>query len=159
MAEVPEVDYTAEEEAAMGGETQPEGETPSGKTPEGVEADPTEVRTSAKPLEAVKQESRDNQAVTTPGKKAQEEVGTSKGASSSGQENPGQTGVEPEQGEYWQYSQEEWEQWEKEKQAYRRTHRHGGNPTKTCMPKGAGRAKGSAKRSSARRSLQVNGGQ
>ena len=88
-----------------------------------MEADPTEVRTSAKPLEAVKQESRDNQAVTTPGKKAQEEVGTSKGASSSGQENPGQTGVEPEQGEYWQYSQEEWEQWEKEKQAYRRTHR------------------------------------
>ena len=105
MAEVPEVDYTAEEEAAMGGETQPEGETPSVKTPEGVEADPTEVRTSAKPLEAVKQESRDNQAVITPGKKAQEEVGTSKGASSSGQENPGQTGVEPEQGEYWQYSQ------------------------------------------------------
>ena len=49
----------------------------------------------------------------TPGKKAQEEVGTSKGASSSGQENPGQTGVEPEQGEYWQYSQEEWEQWDK----------------------------------------------
>ena len=47
MAEVPEVDYTAEEEAAMGGETQPEGETPSVKTPEGVEADPTEVRTSA----------------------------------------------------------------------------------------------------------------
>ena len=88
-----------------------------------MEADPTEVRTSAKPLEAVKQESRDNQAVTTPGKTAQEEVGTSKGASSSGQENPGQTGVEPEQGEYWQYSQEEWEQWEKEKQAYRRTHR------------------------------------
>ena len=41
MAEVPEVDYTAEEEAAMGGETQPEGETPSVKTPEGVEADPT----------------------------------------------------------------------------------------------------------------------
>ena len=123
MAEVPEVDYTAEEEAAMGGETQPEGETPSVKTPEGVEADPTEVRTSAKPLEVVKQESRDNQAVITPGKKAQEEVGTSKGASSSGQENPGQTGVEPEQGEYWQYSQEEWEQWEKEKQAYRRTHR------------------------------------
>ena len=123
MAEVPEVDYTAEEEAAMGGETQPEGETPSVKTPEGVEADPTEVRTSAKPLEEVKQESRDNQAVTTPGEKAQEEVGTSKGASSSGQENPGQTGVEPEQGEYWQYSQEEWEQWEKEKQAYRRTHR------------------------------------
>ena len=123
MAEVPEVDYTAEEEAAMGGETQPEGETPSVKTPEGVEADPTEVRTSAKSLEAVKQESRDNQAVITPGKKAQEEVGTSKGASSSGQENPGQTGVEPEQGEYWQYSQEEWEQWEKEKQAYRRTHR------------------------------------
>ena len=76
-----------------------------------MEADPTEVRTSAKPLEAVKQESRGNQAVTTPGKKAQEEVGTSKGASSSGQENPGQTGVEPEQGEYWQYSQEEWEQW------------------------------------------------
>ena len=74
MAEVPEVDYTAEEEAAMGGETQPEGETPSVKTPEGVEADPTEVRTSAKPLE-----SRDNQAVITPGKKAQEEVGTSKG--------------------------------------------------------------------------------
>ena len=109
MAEVPEVDYTAEEEAAMGGETQPEGETPSVKTPEGVEADPTEVRTSAKPLEAVKQESRDNQAVTTPGKTAQEEVGTSKGASSSGQENPGQTGVEPEQGEYWQYSQEDWE--------------------------------------------------
>ena len=70
MAEVPEVDYTAEEEAAMGGETQPEGETPSVKTPEGVEADPTEVRTSAKPLEAVKQESRDNQAVTTPGKTA-----------------------------------------------------------------------------------------
>ena len=34
MAEVPEVDYTAEEEAAMGGETQPEGETPSVKTPE-----------------------------------------------------------------------------------------------------------------------------
>ena len=33
MAEVPEVDYTAEEEAAMGGETQPEGETPSVKTP------------------------------------------------------------------------------------------------------------------------------
>ena len=113
MAEVPEVDYTAEEEAAMGGETQPEGETPSVKTPEGVEADPTEVRTSAKPLEEVKQESRHNQAVTTPGEKAQEEVGTSKGASSSGQENPGQTGVEPEQGEYWQYSQEEWEQWEK----------------------------------------------
>ena len=55
MAEVPEVDYTAEEEAAMGGETQPEGETPSVKTPE---ADPTEVRTSAKTLEAVKQESR-----------------------------------------------------------------------------------------------------
>ena len=27
MAEVPEVNYTAEEEAAMGGETQPEGET------------------------------------------------------------------------------------------------------------------------------------
>ena len=76
----------------MGGETQPEGETPSVKTPEGVEADPTEVRTSAKPLEAVKQESRDNQAVITPGKKAQEEVGTSQGASSSGQENPGQTG-------------------------------------------------------------------
>ena len=68
MAEVPEVDYTAEEEAAMGGETQPEGEAPSVKTPEGVEADPTEVRTSAKPLEAVKQESRNNQAVTTPGK-------------------------------------------------------------------------------------------
>ena len=44
MAEIPEVDYTAEEEAAMGGETQPEGETPSVKTPEGVEADPTEVR-------------------------------------------------------------------------------------------------------------------
>ena len=69
--------------------TQPEGETPSVKTPEGVESrTPTEVRTSAKPLEAVKQESRDNQAVITPGKKAQEEVGTSKGASSSGQENP-----------------------------------------------------------------------
>ena len=48
MAEVPEVDYTVEEEAAMGGETQPEGETPSVKTPEGVEADPTEVRNLGK---------------------------------------------------------------------------------------------------------------
>ena len=123
MAEVPEVDYTAEEEAAMGGETQPEGETSSVKTPEGVKAEPTEVRTSAKPLEEVQQESRDNQEVTTPGDKAQEEVGTSKGASSSGQENPGQAGVEPEQGDYWRYSQEEWQQWEKEKQAYRRTYR------------------------------------
>ena len=102
MAEVPEVDYTAEEEAAMGGETQPEGETSSVKTPEGVKAEPTEVRTSAKPLEEVRQESRDNQEVTTPGDKAQEEVGTSKGASSS-QENPGQTGNEPEQGEYWAF--------------------------------------------------------
>ena len=121
MAEVPEVDYAAEEEAAMGGETQPEGETSSVKTPEGVKAEPTEVRTSAKPLEEV-QDSRDNQEVTAPGDKAQEEVGTSKGASSS-QESPGQTGNEPEQGEYWQYSQEEWQQWEKEKQAYRRTYR------------------------------------
>ena len=111
-----------------------------------MEADPTEVRTSAKPLEAVKQESRDNQAVITPGKKAQEEVGTSKGASSSGQENPGQTGVEPEQGEYWQYSQEEWEQWEKEKQAYRRTHRQWRKSDEGLVcPKAPARAKGSAK--------------
>ena len=159
MAEVPEVDYTAEEEAAMGGETQPEGETPSVKTPEGVEADPTEVSTSAKPLEAVKQESRDNQAVTTPGKTAQEEVGTSKGASSSGQENPGQTGVEPEQGEYWQYSKKSGNSGKKRSKPIAGRTANGGNPTKTCMPKGAGRAKGSAKRSSARRSLQVNGGQ
>ena len=157
MAEVPEVDYAAEEEAAMGGETQPEGETSSVKTPEGVKAEPTEVRTSAKPLEEV-QDSRDNQEVTAPGDKAQEEVGASKGASSS-QESPGQTGNEPEQGEYWQYSQEEWQQREKRSKPIAGRTANGGNPTKTCTPKGAGRAKGSAKRSSARRSLQANGGQ
>ena len=82
------------------------------------------MRTSAKPLEVVQARIQGQPGGDEPlVKKAQEEVGTSKGASSSGQENPGQTGVEPEQGEYWQYSQEEWEQWEKEKQAYRRTHR------------------------------------
>ena len=157
MAEVPEVDYTAEEEAAMGGETQPEGETPSVKTPEGVEADPTEVRTSAKPLEAVKQESRDNQAVITPHKKR---CGTSKGASSSGQENPGQTGVEPEQGEYWQYSQGlVGTVGKREASLSQDAPPMAEIRRRLVCPKAPAGQKGSAKRSSARRSLQVNGGQ
>ena len=69
--------------------------------------------------------------------------------------------LEPEQGEYWQYSQEEWEQWEKREASLSQGRTaNGGNPTKTFVcPKAPAGQKGARKRSSARRSLQVNGGQ
>ena len=69
MAEVPEVDYTAEEEAAMGGETQPEGENPKCLKPrKGWGSRPYRgEKPRQSPWKQFKQESRDNQAVTTPG--------------------------------------------------------------------------------------------